>query len=193
MVKALWNTFFSKRRAGPSIRPVLTGHFLTFQSFCFGLIYNIWNSLNVKPQYPSSNKNQKRDTKKTLQFLSTDTPCHHLLFQNDLTMKEWSSGSHSTGHHMLITNLSLQLCRIRKHWKWNHIKCLHMQMSLPLGGVFLGKKKKRFGHWLNSAVEFKILACTENPAVRWRLRLNHPSEFQESTTLHQVHFELQME
>lgn len=142
MVKALWNTFFSKRRAGPSIRPVLTGHFLTFQSFCFGLIYNIWNSLNVKPQYPSSNKNQKRDTKKTLQFLSTDTPCHHLLFQNDLTMKEWSSGSHSTGHHMLITNLSLQLCRIRKHWKWNHIKYLHMQMSLPLGGVFLGKKKK---------------------------------------------------
>lgn len=105
-----------REREFECMRRELAEYFSRFQSLFSGLNYNIWNSLNAEARDPSSYKQQKGDFKKNLSgFFPQTPPCHHLLFHNDLTKKEWSSGSQSTGHHMLITNISLQLCSIMTH------------------------------------------------------------------------------
>lgn len=91
---------------------------------------------NPPTQTPPPIRNRKGIKKKNLSgFFPQTPPCHHLLFHNDLTMKEWSSGSQSTGHHMLITNLSLQLCRIMRHNVHNQMPPFHVILSSPPHGV----------------------------------------------------------
>lgn len=101
---------FSPRR-GEWWRVWGSKYFSRLQSFFWAPLQHLELIKGCTPKTPPPIRNRKGIFffKPSLQFLSTDTPCHQLLFHNDLTEKEWSSGTQSSGHHMLITALPLQI------------------------------------------------------------------------------------